>query len=55
MKNIPQEIKEAIEKLGYKNLTVDVIRTLDGRHWKVFVNKNKYFGTWDSDRKTFVD
>lgn len=49
------EIRNAIKKLGYtKESDVLLIKSIDEYRHEVYIN-SKYFGIWDSERKTFVD
>lgn len=49
------EIRNAIKKLGYtKESDMLLIKSIDEHRHEVYMN-NKYFGIWDSERKTFVD
>lgn len=49
------EIRNAIKKLGYKKESdVLLIKSIDEYRHEVYIN-SKYFGIWDSERKTFVD
>lgn len=49
------EIRNAIKKLGYtKESDMLLIKSIDEHRHEVYMN-SKYFGIWDSERKTFVD
>lgn len=52
---INAEIRNAIKKLGYtKESDMLLIKSIDEHRHEVYMN-SKYFGIWDSERKTFVD
>lgn len=49
------EIRNAVKKLGYtKESDMLLIKSIDEHRHEVYMN-SKYFGIWDSERKTFVD
>lgn len=47
-----KEIEEALKKLNVKGIII--VRWIATDRIAVYVN-NKYFGIWDTVRKTFVD
>ena len=47
------QIKRALEQLGYKDPEFSVERIAENRYSVIL--DNKYFGVYDTTRKTFVD
>lgn len=52
--NIMEEIKKAIQALGFRSGTVVSVRAMQAGRMMVSIN-GQPFGIWDAHKKTFVD